>query len=254
MGMSPLWLACVLAISGCRFGFDEADRDASGSAVGDGQGDGALLDCTMTHPTALFCDGFEGATMAPWDYQVVQSGTVQKTTGRAYRGSQALAITSDNSGNTKFARWGHILSAPITTGDIYLRVYYWMTSGTNITDVLGILVAGNGISPFPSTILGLRPGELTITPNGNVFPFTTDFPRDRWVCVEMHVSISSTIGFAEVTFDGTPNLNFRSASTNTDVGGYTNIEVGVQYANPLQDAVAMWADEVVFDTAPLGCN
>ncbi len=37
-------------------------------------------------------------------------------------------------------------------------------------------------------------------------------------------------------------------------GGYTNFDAGFHYATPTQPAAKMFIDEIVADTAPIGCN
>lgn len=249
-------------MAGCgRFGFgrsgdETSDAPASGDADGK-TGDGALLDCTMTHPSALFCDGFETVTsppMPPWDYAVIQDAVVQQTTARAYRGAAALESITAATANTKYARWGHFLPAAISSGELYLRSYQWLASTSTITEQVSILVTGNGQSPFPATFAVLAPNEIWLIVNGTQFVFSNAaFPTDRWVCVQLHIHIDATAGTADLRFDSDPP--FTSGATNTLVaGGYTQVEAGVHYASSAQTPVTMYVDEFVADTSPIGCN
>lgn len=98
----------------------------------------------------------------------------------------------------------------------------------------------------------LVPGQFLITVKGSTFGFTGDLPRDRWVCIELHVAIDPA-GFVELALDG--GAAMRTATTDTTVtGGYTQADVGIHYATAAQTPAELWADEVVIDTIPIGCN
>jgi len=213
----------------------------------------ALFDCKMSHPTATFCDGFEGPMMESWGYKVVDNATVEATTTRAYRGSKALETATANIDGYKAARWGRWFDEIISSGDLYYRAFYWLSAATSIDEQVSIISLGYGVDPYPSTFLMLAPGELHLNANNNTSVFQGDLPRDRWVCVEMHIAVSQT-GQASIRIDGGAAL--VTGVTDTLVGGegYTNLDVGVHYATPNQSPVLMWVDEVIVDTAPIGCN
>jgi hypothetical protein len=230
---------------------DDAARDdaADGDAAGP---DAALLDCTQTHPSAVFCDGFEDSGMGPWDYTVLEFGTATRTTARAYRGAASLAVTTDGSSNYKFARWGTFLP-PATTGDLYIRSYQWLSSATTIVGQTSLLVTGNSTPPYPSTSFRLEPGKLVVqVETTGIFESPGAFPRDRWVCVQLHISIGAT-GSVSLHHDGTSVVESGPFDTRV-TGGYSYLDVGVHYAMDTQPQVAMWIDEVVVDTVPVACN
>jgi hypothetical protein len=238
------WLP-LLSLTACgRFSFDastDASLDAQRRADGASDGGGC---------TALFCDGFEDG-MNAWTYTVVEFGTVDATTTRAYRGTHALEATTDGSTNLKYARWGKILSTTLTSGDLYVRPYMWLSA--SITDQLSVLVAGNGTEPFPSVYVLNRASDVLIHTDAMEFPFPQSVPQNRWLCMELHVVIDATAGSVDVAFDGIPTLQSGPANT-TVAGGYTNVDVGIHYATPAQEAGSLSIDEVVVDTTPIGCN
>jgi len=256
--LSALWIVAA----GCgRFGFDARD-DAAGSNVlpGDGPRDGAMPDvpafgCEVTRPTALLCEGFESPSVM-WDYTTIMNGAVTRTTARSARGAASLDATTDGINDYKYARWGknNVLPA-IMSGDLYVRERMWLSSTTVVNDQLSIMVFGNLASPFPSVNLLLTPGAMTLVVyNGvHIADAATDFPRDRWVCVEVHVLVDATAGAGELFIDGSLVTSGSGLDT-TVAGGYTNVDVGVHYATPNQLASEMWIDDVVADTSPIGCN
>lgn len=245
-------LPLVCCLTGCgRFAFDDATVDAARPPDAQLFADGnqALPDCHVTHPTALICEGFENG-MDGWDYAVVDFGTVNATPTRAYRGSYAFEAVTDSSPNYKTARWGKFYPSAITSGDLYVREYLYLS--TSLESQVSLMVTGNGATPFPSTYFSMTPTENHIQVDQNPFSFAPLFPQNKWTCVELHIVIDSTFGVATVTFDGN---TLTTGMTNTAVaGGYTNVDVGVHYTTDTQPTVSLWVDEVVVDTSPIGCD
>ncbi len=256
-------IACsVLAACG-RLGFE---------AVGSGSGDGgirppvdsmvngdapdsaALFDCKMSHPTAMFCDGFEAPLDEVYSYSIIDNGRAEATTTRAYRGTKALEVETFDIAEYKSARWGVFYPSEISTGDLYLRAYYWISSTTEITEQASILSSGYGVDPYPSTFVLLTPGTLTlVSTEGTNTPFTVELPRDQWTCIELRITIEASAGTAAIAIDGLGTLT--SVSTDTLPGaGYSGVDIGIHYATPNQAPVHMWIDEVIADIAPIGCD
>lgn len=249
-------LLCLLSLAACgRVGFTELDArvDARIDTAPMPIDAPPAVDCTISHPTATFCDGFEGPTLDPWDYTVIEFGRADRTTARAYRGVASLETETDSSANYHYARWSRFLDTTVTAGDIYLRAFYWISSATVVNEQLGILVVGNGTPPYPATYVVLYPGQIMINVDGDATLIAGEIPRDRWVCIEMHVFVDPVVGFAELSIDGTNVLRTPNVSSDV-VGGYTNMEVGVHYTTPGQTPVSLWVDEVVLDSVPIGCT
>ncbi len=251
-------IGCVVLLAACgRIGFPNGGSD---DTPNDGGGDGPsgdsapLVDCTVTYPDALMCSTFEGSGMGNWDYTVLDEGTVSLSTARAYRGTQSLEIATTGADAFKAARWGsNYVLDEVSSGDIYIRQYYWMESSTIVSDQLSIMVTGNLVDPYPSANVLLVPGEIHANfANGPTTSATQMFPRDRWTCVVMHIAVAIN-GSIEVSIDGTRVLS-RTNFDSRVAGGYTNVDVGVHYATPDQGASRMWVDEVVVDTSPVTCD
>jgi hypothetical protein len=192
--------------------------------------------------------------MVPWDYAIVDFGRADVTTTRAYRGAHALEIETSAIADYKSARWGkNFLFASLAAGDIYVRAFYWMSSATVITDQVSVMLIGHYAPPYPSAFAVLVPSELTLNVSGISARSGFEFPRDRWVCLQLHVFIDATVGYGEVSIDGVQVMR-TPVGDSTVTGGYTNMDIGVHYATPAQQAVTMWIDEVVADTSPISCN
>jgi hypothetical protein len=256
-------IACS-ALAACgRFGFDSGRGSGDGDGGirppidsmtnGDAPDSAALFNCKMSHPTALFCDGFEAPLNETYAYSILDNGRAEATTTRAYRGSRALEVETLAINEFKSARWGMFFPSMIASGDLYIRAYYWISAGTQITDHASILTTGYGVAPYPSAYVLLTPGEITLQSDGNSFTFTRGFPREQWTCLELHIAVDATNGQVDLNVDGIAAMT--TPPTDTLAGqGYTGLDIGLHYATPAQAPVEMWIDELVVDVAPIGCN
>lgn len=243
-------------LAGCgRFGFDASPGSSDGAPQPDPDGEPPVLavGCDVAHPTALICEGFEPVDVA-WDYTVIEQGSAVRSTTRAANGVAALEVSTFEVEAFKAARWGKNSALPfLTSGELHVRQYVWLPSTTEVTDQLSILVTGNMVDPFPSSNILLRPGQVHAVTDGTVREAVFEFPRDRWVCVELHLVIGNANGAIAVAIDGTTLISATGIDTQV-AGGYSNLDAGVHYATPDQRASQMWIDEVVADTSPIGCN
>lgn len=253
-----LGLVVILAAGCGRLGFDDqtpaSPPDATAAIDAPALPDAAaLLPCSVTYPGALLCEGFEAADVM-WDYTVIDQGTATRTTTRAASGVAALEVTTTDAAAFKYARWGRNGVFPaLTSGDVYVREWLWLDGSTVVTDQLSVLVFGQGVTPFPSANLLLTPGAMTLKVDGAGTPTALEFPRDRWVCVTVHLVIDAVAGSAELSLDGT--MVAAVTGIDTDVaGGYTNLDAGVHYATTDQGAATLWIDEIVADTQPIACD
>lgn len=207
----------------------------------------------MTYPSALLCSTFEEPGMGPWDYSVIDQGSVGLSTARAYRGAHSLEIQTNGTDNYKSARWGiNYVLDEVDSGDFYIRAYYWLDSSTVVTDQLSILVVGNAVDPYPSSNVLLVPGQIHSNVDGISVIAPYEFPRDRWTCLVMHLTVGAN-GALDILVDGARALSRFNFDTRV-AGGYTNVDVGVHYATPGQAESHFWVDEVVVDSQPVACD
>jgi hypothetical protein len=238
----------LLVATGCgRLDFDPGrSRDASADS-------NSRVGCPTAHPDALLCEDFESPAVS-WDYTVIDHGQVERDATRAATGTASLAAEIFDANEYKDARWGKDSVLPaIASGELHLREKLWLSSTTAITDQLSILVTGNRVSPYPAAFMLLTPGNIAIVVEGNHVMASGDFPRDRWVCVELNLVVDNTHGSVLLAFDGAPILAMTEIDTGV-AGGYTNVDVGIHYATPAQAAAQLWIDDVVADVTPIGCD
>lgn len=250
-----LVVPCLLASACGRIGFASGELTLDGAPADVAFPDGpppVAVSCDVSRPGALLCESFEAPDVA-WDYTVFEQGLAVRSTANAANGGASLEATIDGSDNFKAARWGLNSVLPnITTGELYLREWIFLPSSTVVTDQLSILVAGNRTDPFPSVNLLLRPGSAHVIIEGSDIPHVQEFPRDRWVCVELDLDVGAS-GRVELRLDGV--VAASEAGIDTQVaGGFTSLDAGIHYATPMQRAARMFVDEVVADTSPIGCD
>jgi hypothetical protein len=236
--------------------------DASSDAeVIEDPGDAAAADGGMPivsklcpeRPGALFCDGFEDADFERWSFTVNHNGTLTRSTERAHSGTTSLRAATGPPDDGTEARWATLALANQKSGDAWLRFYSWVPSTVVVTEHFSIGIMSEGELPYAGFELRLRPTLVDINASSQVFPGTKTFPRDRWVCVELHVRIDETAGVYEAYLD--QELAVRSPAMNTRPAmGYSAAEVGIHYADRNQGPVEVYTDDVVVGTARIPCD
>jgi hypothetical protein len=243
----------ILVLAGCgRIGFGTSGDDEPPAGTERAIDGTPRVGCDVLHPGALLCEGFESPSAA-WDYTIINQGSAARSTARALQGNASLEAKTFDVTQYKDARWGLNGVLPeITSGDFWIREWYWLETSTTVTDQLSILVTGNFADPYPSTNVVLMPGLLNVNVNGDSHIIAYNFPRGRWVCVELHLDVGAA-GRVELAIDGASVLNVPNVDTRV-AGGYTNIDAGVHYATPDQTPAHMFVDEIVAKTSAIGCD
>jgi len=202
---------------------------------------------------ALFCDGFEDADFAKWDYTAIENGTVTRSTDRVRTGEASLRATTGASGQTNYARYGARVFDHQKSGDIWLRYYYFVPSSTTVTTMFSSGLVGEIEPPYFGFSLAIRPDRTDIAVADTMYRSSTPFPRGQWTCVELHVKIDASSGYFEAYFD--EELAIKSPNTDTlpDMG-YTNVDLGIHYTDPGQGPVVVFVDDVVAGNHRVGCD
>lgn len=235
---------CVLATGCGRIGFDTTTGDATGDTS-------APWSCA----SAVFCDGFEAATLVPWTIESGGGGAMSARDTAMPHGDAAAFRVSTPAGSS-FQYADKPLFGGKSTGDIWTRVWFWIPSGfvashLDILEVGGgtglgtIVVQGNTNEVAGYNSLGTSMGTRSGVP----------VPRDSWHCIELHIHIDPTAGDWAIYLDGGTNpIASESGVPTLPSGGFTACDVGVIYAAPGQVAATVYVDDVAVDYRRTGCG
>jgi hypothetical protein len=230
----------------------DAGTDAGGAAAADGGGPVVSPLCPE-RPGMLFCDGFEDPNFSRWKYQVSHNGTLTRSTVHAHSGTTSLLATTGPPAQLTEARWATEALAKQKSGDAWMRFYNWVPGTVVVTEHFSVGVMSETPTPYGGFELRILPSLIDLNATNGVFQGAVSFPRDRWVCVELHVFIDPSAGVYEAYLDGA--LAIRSPPTNTlPADGFTAAEVGVHFAGPSQGPVEVYVDDVVVGTSRIPCD
>jgi hypothetical protein len=236
----------------------EAGTDAE---VVEGPSDAAAADGgpAVVHPLCperagmLFCDGFEDPEFSRWKYTISHNGAVTRSTEHTRSGTTSLLATTGPPAQLTEARWATDVLAKQKSGDAWMRFYNWVPSEVVVTQHFSVGVMSESAVPYDGFELRILPTLVDINASNRIYPGTVSFPRDRWVCVEMHVKIDASAGEYEAYLDGA--LAVRSPPVNTlPADGFTAAEVGIHYAGPSQGPVEVYVDDVVVGRSRIPCD
>jgi hypothetical protein len=246
-------------------GMDAAAADAGRSdaglndaAISDAGSDAWVGSGQLCPPHALYCDGYENADLnQTWDYYIDTNGTAARSTTLVHSGTAALHATTNAAPGgtaTNEARWGkRSVFAHQTSGDVWLRYYYYVPSSTLITTFFSTGVISEIESPYFGFSLVVRNTQVDIGVGDTFYPGTMTFPRDRWVCVELHAQIAGgSAGLFEAYLDGAPAVYAPHVNTLPNMG-YSSVDLGIHYTEPTQGPVEAYTDDVAAGTTRLGC-
>jgi len=202
---------------------------------------------------ALFCDGFEGGLTA-WGGSVLDRGTVTAVP-TSYRGSGSLRARTTATG--AFAHvWVDALGSR-SSGDLYLRAYVRVPSGIAFEpDGVDVFRLRQGRAPWNGVAFGIQNGDrpyVAVDPAGMSWAGTAAFPRDAWVCVQLHVTISNTAGAAELWVSRVPTVS-RTGLDTLPSSAYVTLTAGIDWSGPSQTSAEVLVDEVAVGTAMLPCD
>ncbi len=227
-------------------------RDAGGMRDAGSEPDAGLdsTSCDDAHAGAIFCDGFEsGASMPEWDGVSVSAGTGTWTSSETYRGGGAFHATSSAPNGRAYDE--KVVTPARTSGEIHLRAYTLVRSSPAITEG-AILFATENANPYDGLSVQITDGMIAAFGWDTDFSSTMTFPTDRWVCVELSITIGASGSFA-ISVDGHDAIT--AAGIDTRVGsGYATINVGLDWTGSSNVGGDVLIDEVVLDDAPIGCD
>jgi hypothetical protein len=214
-----------------------------------------------SRPGVLFCDDFEAPDLSftHWSFDTTTNGAVTRTQALSHGGQWSLlAATTQNTSSTSGAQARKATDAlnHQASGHVWMRSYNFVPSIVNVNKQFSLMIVSNTSQPYHGFELRLLPGDIDLNTTGaSVVPSSvpTPFPRDRWVCVEVHVFIDPVNGFYECFFDSL--LVAKSGTVNTvPHDGYTLAEVGIHYAPPTQADAQVFVDDVYLGQSRIPCD
>ena len=238
------WLVLLVG-SGCgRVGFDATPTDVFADSGADTFDAGPPCPAL---PGIEFCESFEGA---PKLGTLVGNVTVDPL--RAYRGTMSQHAATTAASETSW-QIGQVLPT-LTSGDLYARWFVYLPGTVTSAHLASVHLVEN-LPPFHGIIFGVRDGvaELTSTEAGITAFSTVSIPRDRWVCLQMHVQISDTAGAIDGAVDGQP-FGVKTNIDTAPAAGYRNVHVGVFSTGFATGPIEMWSDDVAVGTQPIPCG
>jgi hypothetical protein len=199
------------------------------------------------------CDGFEGSTVSNvWDTTVHTNGTATIDTTRAYRGKSSLKLHNNALSNAS-ADVELFETTTFPASHFYARAFAYVPSTFSLATA-GIMFAEQNSTPYNGIALNLLNGSFqTDNTIGNVTKgSTTTMPTNQWVCLEWEVQAGSS-GYTNLTVNGTA-ANGLTGTQN--LGGSPSIaQFGLALiATGNVAARDLWLDELVVDSAPIGCT
>jgi hypothetical protein len=240
---APLLAALSLAACG-RLGFEafEASPDA---AI-----DGAGHDVAPTACTRLFCDDLEDPSFAAWSGSTLDGTATAAHDATFGRSGGSLKAVSPL-GTDEADRWVDVFPATQVL-DQWVRVMLFVPSGQTLDlEPVSMMDAGR----TQEFVMSVYDTDIDIHAHGIAADFNETramaTPRDRWACFELHVQFSGS-GVVELYLDGALLLQRAIATEPTPGTALRRVAVGIT-SKPTTFSHTVWVDDVVADTARIGC-
>lgn len=245
-------ILCLLALGCGRVGYDataQQDGDASVTTDAPAGSDGSVgAGCGAM---AIFCDGFESATLVPpWGGTIVEPGT---TLGRSdafvTSGTGALEASVPTERTAAFVYAP--LDPGVSGGTVFARG--WFRFSADVLQHLDFLTLASGDGDIGTFVIGGEMGVFNPFSVGEIRSAPVYVvPADRFICVELHLDLDSTAGVIDVWVDGVLVLHAEGMRT-LGTSPVSQVRVGANFAGFGQSAATVWVDDVVVSTERIGC-
>ena len=195
-------------------------------------------------PGSVFCDPLESDTFPDLTKVHVAGGTLELTED-AYLGESAARAYTAPASQTRRAYVSQQLQD--LGSQIWTRAYLYVP-GSSARHFTAMAMDEPG-APWHGVSLGsATDGRAFIRVAGSPArrALGPQFPRNRWVCVEMRINVANSGGSAELFLDG----QSRARVTNVDTqmsADYGTIKAGIIYAPSSGGAVEVRVDELASD-------
>ena len=224
------------------------------SGVGGAATGGAVRGCSNI-TGAFVCNDFESPA-ASWGPKDRGQGSIDRDTSQVRQGSFALHAYSAASAD--YALQVVSLPSRVTSGELYVRTFFFLPSSLNINDWLVALELKSCATCSEKISFDLAPGDIAMLSRSGVPSVKgapASLPRNRWFCVELAVTLSST-GSVRLLVDGSTVASMPSVNTllsGAVPAGIAAFRLGF-ITGPNQGPVELWADALVASPQAIGCN
>jgi hypothetical protein len=204
------------------------------------------------------CEDFEsGSWGAAWSpLGASDSGHIVVDGTRPHGGMFALHLTTDASANSPIRALLEEQLSVTNSGPMYMRGYFYLPSSVD-TSALGLVLMaldgpnGMGLELQVTTNGTLGISNYSFSP-GSFGPTTTALPRDRFTCLEWLLWPNNSI---RIWLDGNEiplTIDATVSVTLMEMGW------GPRYfftpSAKVYPATELWVDDIVIDSARIGCN
>lgn len=203
---------------------------------------------------AASCSSLGAETIDCWNFDdpattlpTSSTATATRDTTRYRSGGASMRVVTGGGTEVKQVFVERQLSPPRATGSLFLRAFVYLPTGARIEDWAVPLEIKTNSREKVSLDLGERSYSLNAGSAG-IRTSTTAFPRDRWVCVELQANIGPA-GNTRLIVDGAPVFEISG----NFAWMFDAARAGVIAASR-NTSLEIGTDEVVFATAPIGCN
>ena len=231
----------------------DAGHDAGASDSGPPDGGPPASRCETDFAGRLFCDGFESGDVSRWDGEEIGAGagTVSVVTDIVYMGDNALRVQGDP--GSGYAGVGKVVFAASGVTDQWYRAYHYFPAANGFgAEVNGMAESGLAYD----IVVAINPSSSNFHthswPVNHRVDVAGTLPADTWSCIELHVHFDASGGVIQLYFDDA--LVAEDTMLDTTVPrGLQVVLAGFTWKDSASTNV-VYVDEVVADTARIGCD
>jgi hypothetical protein len=232
------------------------DGGADGGVIdtdsGGGVDAGSGTNCDGPFGDRLFCDGFESGDTSLWDGTDSDGfGSITVVGDPVYMGASSLRVEG-GVGAGYGGAWKEVF--PVAgVSDQWLRAYYYFPAAN------GLGAEVNSMADYDDAY-DVVVSVQAATTNFHTHSWAVDsradgsraIPADTWTCIELHVHFGVTDGAIELYFDGELVASANAVDTSVP-RGLPVVVAGFAWKDTANEHV-VYVDEVVADTAQVGCD
>ncbi len=200
----------------------------------------------------LFCEPFESPTLYGLGRVIVGGGSADPD-GSGYRGATSLRADAPSAAGTRRAYAERRVRPDIGEGDLWTRAYLYVPASApnNFT----AFALDETHAPYYGVSFGIHVDGRTFLRTGGPAPtrsYGPQFPRDEWVCFEMHIDIGNS-GGADLFLDGASVGSISGRDTRFG-SKYGTVKAGVIWSPSNGPGIEFFSDEVAVSRTRIGCD